>query len=290
MTDYQKKEIQLLLAAHVKMYKSQKTAADSLTNVSEATLIQVKSNRWENISDQMWRNIGKQVGYTANGKWNMAPTRPFNMLVKLLTTAQENALTQAIVWPSGRGKSFCMNWIQQHKQNIFHVVCAEYMSSKDLLAKILRKMGKDPIGTASVMMETIIETVLKLEEPMIILDEFDKLKDKQKLFFITLYNMLGDHSALILMGTMNLELQIRKKTGKHTLGYEEIYSRISRRFITLPESNLKDVTEICEANGLYDPAKVQSIYNEFEGDLRRVKTAVLKARIQSSKQTHLEVA
>lgn len=290
MNDYQKKEIQTLLAEYVKKFKSQKVAAESMTKVSEATIIQVKSNRWQSISDQMWINIGKQVGYSSNGKWNMAPTKPFNSLVKLFKTAQENSTVHAITVPAGRGKSFTINWYKDHHDNVFHIVCAKYMSNRELLSKILRKMNKEATGSASVMMDTIIEEVLKKQLPIIILDEFDKLRDEQKLFFITLYNMLEDYCSIVLIGTSNLEIQIKRRTGKHAIGFEEIYSRINRRFITIPDSSLKDVTMICEANGLYEPQKIQVIYNESEGDLRRIKTAVRKAHILSKEEPRLEVA
>jgi hypothetical protein len=288
MTDYQKKEIKMLLEQHIRKYKSQRAAVEQgLVNVSESIVIQIMKGRWEKISDAMWISIGKQVGFTSDGKWNLAQTRPFNALVKLLTTAQDNAMTQAIAIPAGRGKTFTLNYYRQHKPNVFHIVCAQYMSNKELLSRILRKMGKEPIGSATTMMDTIIETVLKMDAPMIILDEFDKLKDTQKLFFITLYNMLEDHCALALVGTHNLEYQIKKRTGKHALGFEEILSRVNRKFITLPDCSLKDITEICEANGLYDPGKISSIYNECEGDLRRVRTAVRIARMQQKNGTHL---
>ena len=164
------------------------------------------------------------------------------------------------------------------------------MSNRELLSKILRKMNKEATGSASVMMDTIIEEVLKKQLPIIILDEFDKLRDEQKLFFITLYNMLEDYCSIVLIGTSNLEIQIKRRTGKHAIGFEEIYSRINRRFITIPDSSLKDVTMICEANGLYEPQKIQVIYNESEGDLRRIKTAVRKAHILSKEEPRLEVA
>jgi Cdc6-like AAA superfamily ATPase len=290
MNDYQKKEIQILLAEYVKKFKSQAKAAESLTNVSEATLIQVKSGRWDNISEAMWIKIGKQVGYTQTGKWNMAPTKPFNALIKLFKTAKENVLTLAIAIPSGRGKSFAIKWFADHNENVFPVVCAEYMSSKDLLGRILRKMGLDAIGSASVMMETIVNKCFELKDPIIVLDEFDKLKDKQKYFFITLFNMLEDQCSLVITGTRNMEHQIMKKTTKHTIGYEEIFSRIGRRFIAVPESTIKDVTAICEANGLTDPEQIHSVFNECNGDLRRIKTAVRKAMIKAENETHLEAA
>lgn len=291
MTDYQKKEIQTLLVTHVAKFKSQKECARSMTNVSESTIIQVKTDRWTNISESMWINIGKQVGFASNGTWNIAFTRPFNSMIKVLKTAQENSTVHAVTVPAGRVKSCSIKWYcEQHKENAFHIVCAKYFSNRELLSKILRKMNREAIGSASAMMDSIVEYVLKMKSPIIILDEFDKLKDEQKLFFVTLFNMLEDQCSILLVGTHNLEYIIKKRTGKHALGFEEIYSRINRRFITIPESSLKDVTAICEANGLFDQQLIHSIYNECEGDLRRVKTAVVKHRIQSKEITRLEAA
>jgi hypothetical protein len=288
MDNNQKLKIQRLLQAKVDAAKakgnSQKKFLDSLTGVSESMGIQILKGNWSSISDSMWLKVAKQVGLGASGQWQMAETRPFNALVKLLGNAQEHAMVQAIALPAGRGKSAAIKWFKEYRENVFHIVCTPYMSGKEVLGKILRAMGKEPIGTTSNCMDLIIETVLKLKDPIIILDEFDKLKDGQKLFFITLFNMLEDQCALVLLGTLNMELQIRRKTGRHAIGFEEIYSRINRKFVTLPDCNLKDITAICEANGLTDTERIHSIYNECEGDLRRVRTAIRIAKLQELKQ------
>jgi DNA transposition AAA+ family ATPase len=290
--EHQKKEIQAALEVYVSNHKNQSQAAKSLINVSEATIIQIKQGKFNSISDAMWTNIAKQIGLKSS-KWNVVMTKPLKQLVKLFSKVRDNSLTIAVAISAGRCKSEAAKWFAKHNENAFHIVCAEYFSNKTLLGKILRSMNKEADGSAADMMELIIETVLRMDNPIIILDEFDKLKDKQKLFFITLFNMLSDHCALVIMGTLNMQYQILRKNGKHVIGYEEIYSRIGRRFITLKDADLKDVAQICEANGVTDPQRITKIFNEANGDLRRVKTAVIKEFIlkdSDESEIHSEAA
>jgi len=57
-------------------------------------------------------------------------------------------------------------------------------------------------------------------------------------------------------------------------GYKEIHSRIGRKFIELRGINSTDVAQICAANGVTDPKAFKTIFNECEGDLRRVKRSI----------------
>lgn len=276
----EKKEIQALLIQYIAQYPSQAKAAASLKNVSEATVIQIKNGKWDNVSDEMFRNVGKQVGYSSRGTWQIAETRTFKQLVELLNDAQENSMTHAIEAASGRGKTYTAEWYERNRANVYHIICAEYYTPKNFLAKLLKKMGREATGSVSDMMDLVIETLLRQKNPLIILDEADKLRDRTLYFFITLYNMLSNQCGLVLMATHNLSRRITKKL--HRMGYEEIFSRVGRRFIQLSETTKKDVSAICEANGISDPAVVMNIYNEYEGDLRRVEKMVHKFRKLSS--------
>lgn len=67
-------------------------------------------------------------------------------------------------------------------------------------------------------------------------------------------------------------------------GYEEIFSRIGRKFVQLQVINGEDITAVCKANGVVDPAEIQKIIAESESDLRRVKRAVWAAKKKGGAQ------
>jgi len=285
MTDHQKKEIQMLLKTFVEQYPSQAKAVNALRNVSEATIINIRKGEWESISDDMWRNVGKQVGYNHKGRWQMVDTVDFKTLVKYFDDAKEYGNVFAITAPSGSGKSFAAEWYEGKKENVYVVSCAEYFNRKVFLEQILMKMGKGHAGlNVAEMMDLIVDTLMKKENPLIIMDEFDKVPDAVLYFFITFYNRLEGNAGMVMMATEFLSKRIMRGRKMNKKGYSEIFSRIGRRFISLRGTSPEEVTEICKANGVSEREAIHYIYNECEGDLRRVKRGVHKSKLKLAKK------
>lgn len=281
MTDSNKKEIALLLEQFIAQFPSQAQACAQLKNVSEATVIQMRKGRWESINDNMWRNVGKQVGWDNKGSWSLAETLDFKTLVAYLADAKDYGNVHGIVGQSGSGKTAVSEWFSKVKPNVYHLECAEYMTPKIFLRKLLAKMGKENAGyNVADMMDIMIELLLKQDKPLIILDEFDKLHEKAKYFFITLYNMLEGKCGIVIMATDVLRKKVLHGVKYEKIGYPEIFSRIGRRFIQLSGSTKDEVREICQANGIENPMEVAEIYNDYDGDLRRVKKMVHKMRLR----------
>jgi DNA transposition AAA+ family ATPase len=285
MTDHQKKEIQMLLKLYVEQYPSQAKASTSLRNVSESTIINIRTGKWENISDDMWRNVGKQVGFSKKGTWNFVETVDAKMLIHYFEDAKEFSNVFAITAPSGSGKTYVSQWYEGKRHNVYHISCAEYFNRKVFLTKILEKMGKENTGyNVAEMMDLIVDLLMRQENPLIILDEVDKLPDPVLYFFITLYNHLHGKCGIVMLATDFFAKRIVRGRRINKKGYSEIYSRLGRRFISLRGTDKDEVAEICKANGLKDPSLITSIYNEYEGDLRRLERGVHKSRMRTMKK------
>lgn len=285
MTDSQKKEIQMLLKYFVEQYPSQAKAVNALKNVSEATIINIRRGDWESISDDMWRNVGKQVGFNGNKKWQMVEIASTKKLIQCFDDAREYGNVFAITADPGSGKSFVSEWYETKRVNVYQISCSEYFTRKVFLQQILQKMGKTNTGlSVPEMMDLIVETSLKKENPLLILDEFDKVSDSILYFFITLYNKLEGNMGIVMMATDYLSKRILRGRRMNRKGYAEIYSRIGRRFITLPAVTQQEVHAIAKANGVNGLEDMHSIYNECDGDLRRVKRSIHKRKLKSMKK------
>jgi Cdc6-like AAA superfamily ATPase len=290
MTDYQKKEIQMLLKTHIEQYPSQSKAVQALQGVSEATVINIRRADWESISDEMWTKVGKQVGY-GKGKWQMIETQGAKMLINFLDDAREFGNVFAVTANSGSGKSFVSEWYENKRPNAYTISCSEYFNRKDFLREILKKLGKNNTGySVTEMMEVIVEVSLKKENPLFIFDEFDKVSDSILYFFITLYNRLEGNAGIVMMATDHLAKRIMRGRKNNKKGYQEIFSRIGRRFISLPEVTQQEVFDIARANGVTDKQELHSIYNECDGDLRRVKRSVHKSKVRQLEKSRLKNA
>jgi DNA transposition AAA+ family ATPase len=274
MKKNEKNEIKQKLAEYCEIKGSQNKAANSLRGVSSAVITQIMHDNWELISEDMWRNIASQIGYDRRA-WAVVETRGYKRMYELLRDAQDNALVFAVVGNAGCGKSEAIKSYTGTHRQVFNLSCSEYWNRKIFLSELLQSMGIDYTGcTVGEMMHEIISTLKKRENPLIVLDEADKLSDQVLYFFISIFNKLEDRCGMALCATNFLEKRIKKGVRTNRKGYEEIYSRVGSRFVPIQVVNYEDVAAVCVANGVSDASVILQIYDDCENDLRRVKRKI----------------
>lgn len=280
----EKELIKEALERYVAIKGSQNKAGNALVGISPATVSQIINNKWELIKDDMWRNLAAQLNLK-NKSWNIVETKNFKELMEIFTDAQDNSLVMAVTGEAGCGKTVTAREYQADNDNVFVLCCNEYWNRKLFMQELLREMGKNPAGdTVGEMMNDIVTTLKRMECPLIIMDEADKLSDQVFYFFITLYNKLEDHCGIIMMATDFLEKKVNRGLRLNKKGYKEIYSRIGRRFIALEPISVQDITEVCIANGLTAKEDIKEVVKGSENDLRRVRRKVFSINKKNSKQ------
>ena len=271
ITNEEKEMIRVRLGEYCEMKGSQKRAATSLVGVSPATVTQIVTGKWELINEKMWRSIAAQIGVKQT-RWNIVETRNYRALSDIFADAQENALVLAVCGEAGTGKSLTAAHYGAENPNVYVLACSEYWNRKTFLRELLRVMGKNPAGdTVGDMVDDVVMELKRRENPLIILDEADKLSDQVMFFFITFYNKLEDYCGIVLMATDYLEKKVRRGLRLNKKGYKEIYSRIGRRFVAMPGLSETDISDVCRANGVEGLREIDTVKKDCEGDLRRVK-------------------
>ena len=271
ITNEEKEMIRVGLGEYCEMKGSQKRAATSLVGVSPATVTQIVTGKWELINEKMWRSVAAQIGVKQT-RWNIVETRNYKALSDIFADAQENALVLAVCGEAGTGKSLTAAHYGAENPNVYVLACSEYWNRKTFLRELLRVMGKNPAGdTVGDMVDDVVMALKRRENPLIILDEADKLSDQVMFFFITFYNKLEDYCGIVLMATDYLEKKVRRGLRLNKKGYKEIYSRIGRRFVAMPGLSATDISDVCRANGVEGLREIDTVKKDCEGDLRRVK-------------------
>ena len=271
ITNEEKEMSRVRLGEYCEMKGSQKRAATSLVGVSPATVTQIVTGKWELINEKMWRSIAAQIGVKQT-RWNIVETRNYRALSDIFADAQENALVLAVCGEAGTGKSLTAAHYGAENPNVYVLACSEYWNRKTFLRELLRVMGKNPAGdTVGDMVDDVVMALKRRENPLIILDEADKLSDQVMFFFITFYNKLEDYCGIVLMATDYLEKKVRRGLRLNKKGYKEIYSRIGRRFVAMPGLSETDISDVCRANGVEGLREIDTVKKDCEGDLRRVK-------------------
>jgi DNA transposition AAA+ family ATPase len=274
ITNITKQKICQKLAEYVGRLGSQNKAAQTLKNVSGATLSQMQNSKWELITDEMWRNVASQIGYTEN-EWVTVETRDMKLLTALLTDAQTHSNVFAVTGEAGTGKTFGLRRYAETNKKVYLLQCNEFWNRKMFMAELLTALGRDYSGyTVGEMMHEVVKSLKMQDKPLIILDEADKLSDQVLYFFITMYNMLEDSCGIVLVATDHLSKRIKRGLKLNKKGYKEIYSRIGRRFIELRGLSNIDITAVCMANGIDDKRQIKEVIEDCELDLRRVKRKI----------------
>ena len=127
--------------------------------------------------------------------------------------------------------------------------------------------------------QEILRNLVVKDRPLLIFDEADKLADSVMYYFISIYNALEERCGIVFLSTDAIKVRIRKGVLRDKKGYDELESRIGRRFVGLTPVSSAEIEQICYANGLNDSkaiAKVKKEALEYGNDLRRVKRSVHK--------------
>lgn len=246
-------------------------ASQMLSGVSNATISNVLNDKHEKVAATMWQNIKNQV--SKKGEWQYVAIRPSIFIDKVIQDAAENSTVKGLVGIAGGCKSKSV--LRTETANVFVVSCHEYFTSRDFLESISEAMGvKIYSARISTLMKEIVKHLLKLKNPVIIIDEADKLDRKVLYFFISLFNALEGKCGLIIQATHYLQSFIQNGVDNGRKGFQEIYSRIGQIFLEVPKINLNDAKKICKANGLTDDTTITQIFNGCNYDVRVIKNDV----------------
>lgn len=98
-------------------YPSQTKAAGSLKGVSVGTVSNILNGRFENISDEMFRNVASQVGGMGTPGWQIVETGAYQEITEVLSDAQRWRSVRWVTGEAGCGKSTTARvYLQDHKE------------------------------------------------------------------------------------------------------------------------------------------------------------------------------
>lgn len=278
MTNSQKREISEALRTYVGRYPSQNKAVNSLKGVSAATVSCILNGKWDLISDEMWMKIQSQI--RSNRGWQLYDTVAYQSLMLYLRDSQEESNVVWVTGPAGIGKSTAASMYAQGNKDVFLLTCSSDMTKSDFVSELASRIGIRTAGlTVRETLKAIIRELVKKERPLLVFDEGDKLADSVLYYYVSLYNALEDKCGMVFLSTNYMEERMRRGVMKGRKGYDELESRICRRFVPLDLVTSAEVEGICIANGVTDRSAIRTVIAEAHScgnDLRRVKKSVHK--------------
>lgn len=281
-----KKAIQQQLIAYVQGYGSQAKAANSLQGItSPGTLNAIVNGKFANVSDDMFLRIRAAISDGRSDGWRICETAAFKDMETFLSDAQQYHNVSWIIAPAGIGKTTAANQYAKKHKNVYVLPCSEDMHKADFVEELAKKIGIRNEGlTVRATLTRIVDEVVKMERPLLVFDEGDKLTDSVMYYFISLYNALEDKCGIVFLSTPYIQKRMAKGLKLDRKGYEELYSRIGRKFVPLSSVSEYEVNAICRNNGLTEEKAIAAVIRDsgelkksaMEFDLRRVKKSTHK--------------
>jgi hypothetical protein len=237
----------------------------------------LKPENWSKVADARWTDIAAALGVNITDRvWNLAETSNVKIMHFTLQAAQKEALFMAVSEKAGSGKSASIAaFVEKDKKHAVYALQCEEWSRRSFMVNLSNALGV-PAGrydTAEMITDEIIRFFkqrAKEVQPLLILDEADKLKPGAKRFIIPLYNKLEDEIGLVCVGTENLEKEIKNGVRKAEKGYDEIDSRLGRSFVHLVGYSKQDLAAICRENGVTDPDLITQIWDACKPISKRI--------------------
>lgn len=287
IAENQKKEIRDLLEKYCNRYGSRNSAAESLKSVSASTIHSVLNGKWENISDAMWKSIRAQVSdSTTSSEWQIVETPTFKDVYFVLSQAQANKDMIWLTVKAGSGKTTTAEYYRAQNRDVIYVLCDEDMRKSSFALEMARSVGmrinSQVLAREKIM--RVIDYISEMDNPLIIFDEGDKLSDNLLCYFITIYNHLAGKAGIVFLSTNYMQKRLTNGLNRNWKGYDELDSRIGRKFYEAEEPNANDVVAICIANGVTDEKAIAAIVKDAalcNYDLRRVVRKVKAVRGKS---------
>lgn len=206
----------------------------------------------------------------------------YQELSELFSDAQQFQNVAWAIAPAGSGKTTTARDYASQHENVFVIPCSEDMHRIDFIREMSRALG---IGISDRSMHELLERItrhlLTLEAPLLIFDEGDKLSDSVFYYFITIYNRLENFCGIVFISTHYIKRRMEIGLSYNKKGYDEIHSRICRKFIELTPASSYEVAAIARANGLTDDRTVKTVVKDAAGcefDLRRVRREIHKQK------------
>ena len=285
ITMKEKNAISERLRAYVAKYPSQTKAAGSLKGVSVGTVSNILNGRFENISDEMFRNVASQVGGMGTPGLQIVETGAYQEITEVLSDAQRWRSVRWVTGEAGCGKSTTARvYLQDHKE-VFYILCSEDMKKGDFVREIARTVGIRTEGcNIREVWGLILDDIIQMDAPLLVFDEADKLTEPVFHYFISLYNKLEEKCGVVFLSTDYIVKRISNGLKYQKPGYKEFFSRIGRKFFTLEPTDQNDVYIICTANGLTSRQDIDVVMKEAatcDYDLRRVKDSIHKVKRMS---------
>ena len=247
---------------------SQSKVADKI-GVSVASLSLWLNGKYGADTSKMDAKIAAALGYQEDGWQVVTSIANYRKIEFVVRSCKQESMWMAISNKAGSGKTQTLEHLfnRDLSGSVIFIQAEEWNARQFLLELAERTCGvpKRSYTDIPTLLKLITEYLNRLaaDQPLLIIDEADKLRPAALRKLIPIYNRTEHRLGCVLAGTENLHKEIARGVRNNLKGYDEIDSRLGRTFIDLPGATEQEVRDICLANRL-DNEAAGRVWNEVE--------------------------
>jgi DNA transposition AAA+ family ATPase len=247
--------------------------------VSAATVISIKTEDWEKVSDKM---VSQLRAYFRLDNWGLRKTHNFEVINALCEDAAGNRRFLAVAGYTGAGKTTALRYYAQHHAATFYVLATVVHTKRTFLKAIQQSMGLNEGHSIWELMDSIIRKLKSLPGALLIIDDGGKLSQTCMRLLQVIYDETEYSAGIVLAGTEYLKDEIDRQARRNTMGYRELQRRIAY-WQPLHRPAKKVVTAICQDYGISEPTAV-SFINEHAADYGTLRNLILNATALAARE------
>lgn len=262
------------LIQHIDLWKSKLgsyAAVARKCNINGAALSTILSGKYGANENQMLQKIAKALDYRESAWIVVRTINNYKKVESLLKDAKNESMWFPISNKAGSGKTGALEDLYNRDTTgtIVFIQAEEWSGRQFLIKLITQTQGEIALQGGYKTIAELTDIVanyfndMSLERPVLLIDEADKLKPGAKRVLIPIYNRTENRLGLIMSGTENLEKEMKAGVRLQKKGYDELDSRLGRKYIHLRGASEKEVYEVCTANGVTNVEKQGTIWSEL---------------------------
>lgn len=242
LTTQFKTKVRASILADLENYSGTDAAFSKTLGLNQGSFSRLKNGELDRvISDNNWLNIGKKYDVTMHqNTWKAARTVVYSEIEDNLQECQKNHQSMILVDDCGIGKTFCAKHITRKMKNAFYVDCSQAKSRIQFVNLLAKTLGVDSNGKHIEVKSNIKYYLNVLDSPLIVLDEAGDLEYTTMLVVKELWNSAEGNASWYMMGADGLKAKMQKGITNHKVGFAELFSRFSERFIKLTPNGIED--------------------------------------------------
>lgn len=243
--------------------------------ISVAALSQFRKGKYGAKENKLAQTIAQALGYRENNWKVVESVTSYQQVRVAFLSAKEEALWMGISSKAGIGKTETLRdmYNRSEDDSVVFVQCSEWNARRFMVELYEKTVGKtDKYLTVEQMKSAVISYFYSIssKNPILLIDEADKLKPASMALLIDLYNRTESFLGALFAGTEVLEETIKRGACRAKKNMDEIDSRLGRQFIHLLGATKRDVKAICAANGIEDDETQESIWGAIDKTRKEV--------------------